>query len=85
MLECKDRTIYTGIAKDLAQRFLLHKAGKAAKYTRSRGVKRMIYFETHKSRSAALKREWEIKKLSRAAKLVLVKKKTARTLQGARF
>jgi putative endonuclease len=73
VLECKDKSLYTGIAKNLDQRILLHKAGKASKYTRSRGVKRLVYFEKCKSWSQALKREYAVKKLSRVHKLALVK------------
>lgn len=75
LLKCKDKTIYTGIAKDLSARILLHKSGKGAKYVRSRGASKLIYFETYKSRSKALKREWAIKKLPRASKLALAKSK----------
>ncbi len=74
ILECKDKTLYTGVTKNLALRLQKHQLGKAAKYTRSRGAKRLLYSEKQKSWSAALKREWAIKKLSRVAKLALAKK-----------
>lgn len=75
ILQCKDKSLYTGVTKNLEQRFAEHKTGKGAKYTRSRGVKRLVYLEKHKSWSAALKREWAIKKLTRVAKLALIKNK----------
>lgn len=75
ILECKDKTLYTGVTKNLELRIAKHQLGKGAKYTRSRGVKRLVYSEKQKSWSAALKREWAIKKLSRLAKLALAKTK----------
>ncbi len=75
ILECNDKTLYTGVAKNLESRIAKHQLGKGAKYTRSRGVKRLVYFERHKSWSAVLKREWAVKKLSRTAKLALAKAK----------
>lgn len=75
ILECKDGTYYTGIATDVKARFELHKAGKGAKYTRSRGVRKVVYTESGLTRSEALKREAAIKKLSRTEKKVLVQGK----------
>lgn len=72
LLECEDKSIYTGIATDVARRFEEHKAGKGARYTRAHGAKKVRYLESHATRSAALKREAEIKKLPRAKKLALV-------------
>ena len=72
LLECVGDTIYTGIATDVVRRFEEHKAGKGASYTRSHKPKRILYTEEHPDRSSALKREAEIKRLSRAAKILLV-------------
>ena len=72
ILECTDRTLYTGITNDLARRLAAHKAGKGGSYTRSRTVKKFVYTEKAKDRSAALKREAEIKRWSRARKLSLI-------------
>ena len=73
ILECQDDTLYTGIATDVKRRFKEHLEGKGAKYTKSRGVKKIIFQEEHKDRSSALKREIEIKKMNRRAKLALLK------------
>lgn len=70
---CKDTTLYTGITTDIKRRFQEHKAGVGGNYTRSRGVSKVLYTEKGASRSAALKRELEIKALSRKNKLLLVK------------
>ena len=72
VLECRDGTLYTGIARDVAKRFAAHQAGTASKYTRARPPVAVRYRERMASRSAALKREAEIKRLSRARKLALV-------------
>jgi putative endonuclease len=72
ILECKDGTLYTGIATDVTRRFTEHKNGTGAKYTRSRGAKRVIYKEKYRNRSAALKREAQIKNLTRDQKKILI-------------
>ena len=73
ILRCADGTLYTGIAPDVEKRIALHNAGKGAKYTRGRAPLELVYQESCGSHSNALKREAEIKKLSRAAKEMLVK------------
>lgn len=72
ILECKDGTLYTGITTDVERRFAEHKAGTASKYTRVRGAKKMLYTEKAKNRSAATKREIEIKKMPRKQKQALI-------------
>jgi putative endonuclease len=71
ILECKDKSLYTGITTDVARRLAEHKAGSASHYTSSRGAKRIVYTERRKNRSQALKREAAIKRLTRAKKLKL--------------
>ncbi len=75
ILLCKDNTLYTGITTDVKRRFEEHKEGKASKYTRARKVKKIVYTEKLKNKSAALKREFEIKKLTRQQKDTLIKNK----------
>ena len=72
MLRCGDGTLYTGITNDLDRRVRAHNEGKGAKYTRSRLPVTPVYWETQPDKSAALKRELEIKGYSRAEKLALV-------------
>lgn len=74
MLRCADDTIYTGIAKDTEKRLQQHNSDNVAgaKYTRARRPVTMVYSEPCESRSVASKREYEIKKLSRAEKLALI-------------
>ncbi|MFH1652499.1 MAG: GIY-YIG nuclease family protein [Pseudomonadota bacterium] len=72
ILQCGDDTLYTGSTNDLESRIEKHKSGKGAKYTRSRKVLGLLYSERCKGRSAALKRENEIKSLSRSEKFSLM-------------
>ncbi len=71
LLQCADDTLYCGITNDLDKRLAAHNAGEGAKYTRSRTPVKLVYQEVCADRSAASKREHEIKALSRAAKLAL--------------
>jgi len=72
ILECSDKTLYTGITNDLAARMVKHARGTGAKYTRGRGPYNVVYTESHKTRSRALKREAEIKSLRREQKRKLI-------------
>ena len=73
IVKCKDGTLYTGVATDVARRVAEHNTSpKGAKYTRARRPVTLAYFERASSRSAAGKREHEIKSLSRRDKLALV-------------
>jgi putative endonuclease len=76
ILECTDRSLYTGITTDLKRRFAEHKKGKGAHYTASHPPRKIVYQEKLPTRSAALKREAQIKKLSRQEKLAVIKSAT---------
>ena len=71
ILRCSDGTLYTGITNDLPKRLESHNAGTGAKYTRSRGPVQLAYREEVPDKSQALRRELEIKGLSRKEKLQL--------------
>ncbi|MCW8986542.1 MAG: GIY-YIG nuclease family protein [Gammaproteobacteria bacterium] len=73
ILECSDKTLYTGITNNLEKRLEQHNTGsEAAKYTRARRPVSCVYNEAQKNRSEATKREMVIKKLSRIEKLQLI-------------
>ncbi len=72
ILRCGDGTLYTGIAPDVAARLEVHRSGKGAKYTRGRGPLELVYTEEYETKSAALKREYAIKRLPRQKKLALL-------------
>jgi len=73
IIECKNGSLYTGITTDIARRFKQHSAGAGGKYTRSQKVMRVVYTEPHPDRSAASKREAEIKSWPREKKLNLIR------------
>lgn len=72
ILQCGDGSLYTGSTDDLERRLAAHRAGKGAKYTRGRGPLVLQYWCSCENRSSALKREWEIKQLSRTDKIRLI-------------
>ena len=73
LLRCGDGTLYCGIALDVQARLKQHKEGKGAKYTRGRGPLELVHEEACGTRAEALKRERQVKRLSRNAKLALTK------------
>ena len=68
ILRCADGTLYTGITVDVQKRFAAHGAGKGAKYTRGRCPLELVYREECADHSAALRRELEVKAMTRAEK-----------------
>lgn len=73
ILECADRTLYTGITIDLDRRVREHNGAKeGARYTKTRRPVKLVYSERRKTKSSALKRELEIKTWPREKKLELV-------------
>ncbi|MDZ7842431.1 MAG: GIY-YIG nuclease family protein [Gammaproteobacteria bacterium] len=71
MLRCADGSLYTGVAKDMQRRLAQHNAGRGAKYTRSRVPVTLFYKEQCGDRGGALRREAEIRRLTRREKLAL--------------
>ena len=72
ILECADKSLYTGITNDLERRLEEHNTGKGAKYTKRRGPLRVRYAECQDTKGAALTREAAIKALARSEKLTLI-------------
>lgn len=72
ILRCGDGSLYTGITTDVERRLQTHQSGKGAKYTRGRGPLTVVYREPCGDKSAALRRELEVKALSREQKLALI-------------
>lgn len=75
MLRCGDGTLYTGVTDDVERRLAAHRAGKGAKYTRGRGPLELVYTEEVPDKSAALRREYQIKRLPKQKKEGLIAKK----------
>lgn len=74
MLRCGDGSLYTGVARDPEKRAAVHSAGRGAKYTRSHLPVTLVYRELCADKSAALRREIGIKRLSKAEKETLVRR-----------
>lgn len=72
MLRCGDGSLYTGCTDDVVRRLAVHQSGRGAKYTRSRLPVELVYREEVPDKSAALRREIAIKRLTRAQKLALL-------------
>lgn len=75
ILQCGDGSLYTGITTDVEKRLEAHRSGKGAKYTRGRSPLELKYREACGTHSDVLKRELEVKHLSREEKLALIEKK----------
>ncbi len=74
LLECRDGTFYTGITTDPRRRLAEHNRGaRGARYTRARRPVRLVYRERAPSRAAAARREHELRRLTRADKVLLAR------------
>ena len=72
ILRCRDNSLYTGYTDNVEKRLATHNEGKGAKYTRGRLPVALVYCEELPDRSAAIKREIEIKKLPKSKKEKLI-------------
>lgn len=72
IIETESSKLYTGITNDLEKRFKKHKLGKGAKFFRLDKPKKIVHFEIYENKSEALKREHQIKKMSKLEKLKLI-------------
>jgi putative endonuclease len=77
MLRCRDGTLYTGATNNLERRLATHGRGKGAAYTRARLPVKLVWSEPAEDRSAALRREAALKRLTRAEKLRLIGRRVA--------
>lgn len=72
ILRCADGTLYTGWTNDLEKRLAAHNRGTASKYTRVRRPVELAYSEEHATKEEAMRREAQIKKLTRTEKLRMI-------------
>ena len=72
IVRCRDDSLYIGTARDVAKRLAQHDAGKGAKYTRSRGPVKLLWQEGPMTVSRALRREHQLKQLTRPQKFALI-------------
>ena len=82
ILRCGDGTLYTGWTNDLEKRLKAHASGRGAKYTRSRLPVEPVYREALPGRGEAMRREAQIKRLTRAEKLALIQEFTTHEKNG---
>ena len=84
ILRCRDGSLYTGIAKDVAARFRQHQAGRASRYTRARLPVALLWSRRVATWSAALREEHRIKQLRRSDKVALVAESQAARARRSR-
>lgn len=72
ILECGNGSFYTGWTNNLEHRVQAHNEGKGAKYTKAHLPVKLVYVEEFEDKSEALRREYEIKQLTRSEKLMLI-------------
>ena len=73
VLRCTDGSLYCGYTNDVEKRFEKHKSGKGAKYTKSHPPLEVVYVEEFETKSDAMKREFEIKSMTRSQKEKLLR------------
>lgn len=73
MLRCGDGSLYTGWTNNLEKRVKSHQDGTGAKYTRAHRPVRLVYSESFATKREAMRREWELKHMSKAGKEALVR------------
>ncbi|WP_349673727.1 GIY-YIG nuclease family protein [Lacrimispora sp.] len=74
LVKCADNTLYCGWTNHLEKRMEAHNQGKGAKYTKTRRPVELVYYESYPTKEEAMRREVQIKKLSRKEKLFLIEK-----------
>ena len=74
LVKCADNTLYCGWTNHLEKRMEAHNQGKGAKYTKTRRPVELVYYESYPTKEEAMRREVQIKKLSRKNKLFLIEK-----------
>ena len=73
IVRCADGTFYIGTAREVAARVRVHNARKGAKYTRPRLPVRLVYREGPMTVTRALRREYQLKQLTRLQKQALIR------------
>lgn len=72
ILRCSDGSLYTGWTNNLEKRIKDHNDGKGAKYTKPRRPVVLAYYEEFQTKEEAMRREWEIKRLTRKEKMRMI-------------
>ena len=74
VVRCADSSLYTGYTTDVERRVIMHNQGKGARYTRARLPVALVHQETFASKEEALRREYELKQLTRKQKQQLIER-----------
>lgn len=74
LVECRDGTYYTGVARDVRRRIAEHNAGRGARYTRGRGPVVVVAASRAMEKRAAHRLEWVVKQLPRRRKAAAVRR-----------
>lgn len=72
ILRCSDGSLYTGWTNNLEKRISAHNAGRGAKYTKPRRPVVLAYYEEFQTKEEAMRREWEIKHMTRDEKMQMI-------------
>ncbi len=72
LLRCADGSLYAGWTNDLEKRLAAHQSGKGGKYTKAHLPVELVYHETFTTKEEAMRREWELKQMTKAQKEALV-------------
>lgn len=83
VVRCADGSLYCGWTNHLKERICAHNEGRGAKYTKSRRPVELVYFETFPTKQDAMRREWQIKHMTRAKKLELIVAFSSRQADGS--
>jgi putative endonuclease len=75
VVECRGGELYCGYSNDVEKRVVTHNKSFGSKYTRTRLPVKLVYTECFDSKSEAMKREYQIKQLTRQQKLKLIREK----------
>ena len=75
IVECRGGELYCGYSNDVEKRVDTHNKSLGAKYTKTRLPVKLVYTECFDSKSEAMKREYQIKQLTRQQKLKLIREK----------
>ena len=73
IVKCSDGSFYTGWTNGLEKRIKAHNDGKGAKYSKSRRPVVLTYYEEFHTKEEAMRREWEIKQMTREQKMKMIR------------
>ncbi|TVR34672.1 MAG: GIY-YIG nuclease family protein [Balneolaceae bacterium] len=76
IIRCTNGNLYTGSTNHIIRRWHQHREGRGAKYLQAHHPEEVVFIEPHPSRSAACKREYQIKQLSKKEKEVLIRERS---------